>query len=214
MQDTSSFVTAGFKALRDEMADLDFRAGLSRKEVKLSRRLYTHVRARLKWVETLARRLLVLMAAAAGLQAQIRPRIRPAKAGASFDKPVPDPAGAAHPRPGSRGFALMPSMGAFRPLDPSVFAPDGGERAGRARRPLAIAPLVHRWRTLCALLEHPDAAVRRMARLLARLRADGAPRPLCLIEVPARRLPAELGLLAISLPGAIAKALSAWYDTG
>jgi|TARA_B100000378_G_scaffold44429_2_gene33297 hypothetical protein len=213
MQDTSSFVTAGFRALRDEMADLDFRAGLSRKEVKLSRRLYTHVRARLKWVETLARRLLVLMAAAAGLPKHTRMPVIPEGA-QPLSGTAPDPAGAAHPRSGARGFALMPSMGAFRPLDPSVFAPDGGERAGRARRPLAIAPLVHRWRTLCDLLEHPEAAVRRMARLLARLRADGAPRPLCLVEVPARRLPAELGLLAISLPGAIAKALSAWYDTG
>ncbi|WP_156807794.1 hypothetical protein [Henriciella marina] len=202
------------------MAYLSFRAGLERAEIRLSRRLYTHVRARLKLIETLLRRLLVLMAAS------IEISVIPAKAGTSSSqtapsRPAPSQAGPspAAPAPAEkgksrRGFALLPTLRERPPLDPSVFDTLRAEVSGRGCRPLDLAPLMHRWNTVGALLRHPEKAARRMAWRLARLRAAGAPRPLCLAPTDTRRTATELQLIAASLPHLVSRALSGWYDSG
>lgn len=227
MQDNSGFIEAGFRALGEEMADLSFRAGLERTKIRLSRRLYTHVRARLKLIETLLRRLLVLMAASIEVSVpHPEPVEGPAKAGTSSSQtapsqPAPSQAGPsqaaptpAEKRKARRGFALMPSLRERRPLDPSVFDTSWAELSGRGRRPLDLAPLMHRWNTVGALLRHPEKAARRMAWRLARLRAAGAPRPHCLVPTDTRRAPTEVQLIAAALPQRVARALSGWYDSG
>ena len=220
MQDNSGFIEAGFRALGEEMVDISFRAGLERTEIRLSRRLYTLVRSRLKLIETLLRRLLVLMAASIEVSVpHPEPVEGPAKAGTSSSqtapsRPAPSEAAPAEKRKSRRGFALMPSLRERRPLDPSVFDTSWAELSGRGRRPPGLAPLMHRWNTVGALLRHPEKAARRMAWRLARLRAGDAPRPHCLVPTDTRRARTEVQLIAAALPQRVARALSGWYDSG
>lgn len=211
MQDTSSFVAAGLRALREEMADLDFMAGLSSGEGGLGRRLYAQLRARLILIETLLRRLLVLMAAS------IKTPIVPAKAGISSNhtapsQPTPTPS---HPKSSrKRGFPFLPRLRERTPPGSEVFALLSAEHSGPQAAFRSKTPLVHRYCTIMGVLRHPERAARRMAYTLARLRAAGAPRPLCLTPLNLKRAGEEISLIAATLPERVARALVGWYDTG
>ena len=211
MQDTSSFVAAGLRALREEMADLDFMAGLSSGEGGLGRRLYAQLRARLILIETLLRRLLILMAAS------INTPIIPAKAGISCSNTAPSHPTAAssnpkHPR--RRGFPYLPRLRERTPPGSEVFALLSAEHSGPRPAFRSNTPLVHRYCTIMGVLRRPERAARRMAYTLARLRAADAPRPLCLTPLNLKRVSEEISLIAATLPERVAKALSGWYDTG
>jgi hypothetical protein len=207
MQDTSSFAAAGLRAIGEGLADLAFRGGLERARVTLSRTLALKIRARLRLLETMLRRLLVVMASALDVRPAIKAPVIPAKAGTSCNKT--EPSESLMPRPRKKGFALMPCERDRPGLDPSVF-----ETSARTRRAIEIAPLLHRYRTVLALLEDPDRAARRMARRLARLRAAGAHRPIFLAQAFTHRLGVELGLVAEVLPALANRALSGWNDSG
>ena len=211
MQDTSSFVAAGLRALREEMADLDFMAGLSSGEGGLGRRLYAQLRARLILIETLLRRLLILMAASINIP------IIPAKAGTSDSQTAPSrpTATPSHPKnPRRRGFPFLPRLRERTPSGSEVFALLSAEHSGPRAAFRSKTPLVHRYCTIMDVLRRPDRAARRMAFTLARLRAAGAPRPLCLTPLNLKRVSEEISLIAATLPERVARALVGWYDTG
>lgn len=211
MQDTSSFVAASLRALREEMADLDFMAGLSSGEGGLGRRLYTQLRARLILIETLLRRLLILMAAS------INTPIIPAKAGTSDSQTAPSqlPSTPSHPKnPRKRGFPFLPRLRERTPPGSDLFALLSAEHSGPRPAFRSKTPLVHRYCTIMGVLRSPERAARRMAFTLARLRAAGAPRPLCLSPLNLKRTSEEISLIAATLPERVARALVGWYDTG
>ncbi|MCZ4298808.1 hypothetical protein [Henriciella marina] len=211
MRDTSSFVAAGLRALREEMADLGFVAGLSSGEGGLGRRLYAQLRARLILIETLLRRLLILMAAS------INTPIIPAKAGTSCSNTAPSqpPSAPSHPKhPRRRSFPLLPRLRERTPPGSDVFALLSVEHSGPPGSFRSKTPLVHRYCTIMGVLRRPERAARRMAFTLARLRAAGAPRPLCLTPLNLKRAGEEISLIAATLPERVARALVGWYDTG
>ena len=230
MQDTSSFVAAGLRALREEMADLDFMAGLSSGEGGLGRRLYAQLRARLILIETLLRRLLILMAASIEVSVKTRalhpqpvlhpepvegPEAAKPLSGTSCNETAPSQPAPSHPKyPRKRGFPFLPRLRERTPPGSDLFALLSAEHSGPRGSFRSKTPLVHRYCTIMGVLRHPERAARRMAFTLARLRAAGAPRPLCLTPLNLKRAGEEIFLIAATLPERVARALSGWYDTG
>lgn len=218
MQDTSSFVAAGLRALHEEMADLGFMAGLSSGDGGLGRRLYAQLRARLILIEILLRRLLVLMAASIEVSVKTRaphphpviPEAAQPLSGTSSNETAPS-----HPKnPRKRGFPLLPRLRERTPPGSDLFALLSAEHSGPRPAFRSKTPLVHRYCTIMGVLRHPERAARRMAFTLARLRAAGAPRPLCLTPLNLKRASEEISLIAATLPERVARALVGWYDTG
>ena len=224
MQDTSSFVTAGLRALREEMADLDFMAGLSSGEGGLGRRLYAQLRARLILIETLLRRLLILMAASIEVSVKAPvPHPEPVEgpegaqplSGTPCSQTAPSQPTPSHPQnPRRRGFPFLPRLRERTPPGADLFALLSAEHSGPRTAFRSKTPLVHRYCTIMGVLRRPERAARRMAFTLARLRAAGAPRPLCLTPLNLKRASEEISLIAVTLPERVARALVGWYDTG
>ena len=201
---TPGFIEAGLAAIRDTLVAAADRAGLTLNHYPITRTAARRFRSRLRLLERLLRRLLVLMAARLDIEPA---RSAPAPVSTPHPaRPAPAQAGAG-PRP--RGFALLPPL---RYDAEAIAALRARPRA--APKPPAIAPLLHRYRTLLARLEAPDRLARRMARHLARLKRAGEACPVCWPLDGLHRLDAGLGLIAAALPHAIAEALSGWYDSG
>ena len=224
MQDTSSFVAAGLRALREEMADLDFMAGLSSGEGGLGRRLYAQLRDRLILIETLLRRLLILMAASIEVSIKMPvPHPEPVEgpeaakplSGTSSNQTAPSQPATPHPKhPRKRGFPFLPRLRERTPPGSDLTALLSAEHSGPRAAFRSKTPLVHRYCTIMGVLRRPERAARRMAFTLARLRAAGAPRPLCLTPLNLKRASEEISLIAATLPERVARALIGWYDTG
>ncbi|MEZ5997880.1 MAG: hypothetical protein R3B98_04235, partial [Hyphomonas sp.] len=70
------------------------------------------------------------------------------------------------------------------------------------------------WIAFHRLLAHPERAARHLARMVARWKARGEPKP----DVPPlagrHRLRPALGAIAGMLPGLLREALKDWPDTG
>ena len=205
------FIEAGLEAVRGALQAAADRAGLTLRHYEITRAAARRFRAQVRLLETLLRRLLVLMAASLDAvparTASATSPLTPAKAGASGRT---DDRSAQPPKtPRYRGFALLP---------PATY--DAARFALLRARPRAtptppeIGPLLDRYRTLIGHLAHPDRLARRMARHLARLKRAGEPRPVCLPMDGLHRLSPALGLIAAALPAEVSAALATWYDTG
>lgn len=199
------FIEAGLAALRDALETAAERAGLILRRYKLTRTAARAFRAKVRQLETVLRRLVVLMAAEIET-AKINPLI-PAKAGTSYSEPAPSQSAPKKPRP--RGFVLIPNSR----YDPEKFEALRALPRG-APKPVDETPLVHRYDTLRALIENPHALARRMARHLARWKAAGDSKPHCPAQPGLHRLSAELGAIASLLPRAVNDSLKNWYDSG
>lgn len=199
MSDHSGFIAAGFRAVGEGLADLCFIAGLDRKAVTLTGRMYARVRRGLLFFETLVRRLLILMAAGLDLP----PVRRAAPAGV-----LPWGSGREKAPPSPRGFALVKPESYRSGFEDALAA-----YAGQRRAP-ETGLLLDRYRTLLGLLKDPSLHARRMARYLERLRAARLPRPLCFAMSGLHRVNAELALVAGPLPGLVNRALSGWKGRG
>ncbi|WP_147372305.1 hypothetical protein [Henriciella barbarensis] len=172
---------------------------------------------RLRQLETLLRRLLVLMATELSADFEIKAPVIPEAAkplsGTSSTQTAPSETTRTHPERARSTHTSFPLLRILRP-----YTAEDAARLGalprRAPRPVDETLLVHRYCTLLKHLQHPERLTRRMARHLARLRAAGEIRPTCLPQPGLHRLSAELGALAACLPAMIGAALSGWYDTG
>ncbi|WP_018146724.1 hypothetical protein [Henriciella marina] len=205
------FIEAGLAALRDALETAAETAGLILRRYRLTRTAARAFRAKVRQLETVLRRLVVLMAADIEI-ANINP-LTPAQAGVSSSQTAPSQDTRAHPEPsrrtGPRGFILIPNS----QYDPEKFE---ALRALSRGAPALVdeTPLVHRYDTLRALIENPHALARRMARHLARWKAAGDSRPHCPAQPGLHRLSAELGAIASLLPRAVNDSLKGWYDSG
>lgn len=210
---TQGFIEAGLGAIREALRLAAAQAGLGEREGTITLCAARRFRSTLRQLETLLRRLIVLIAAGLDLAPE-PPRaphqtdpVIPAKAGISgresgqLDSPRPEA------RRGYR-FILTPEAG----FDPAI-------RLALLARPklypncTGIGPLLDRFQTLMRHLDRPERLARRMARHLARMRAAGAMRPICPPPQHTHRLGHELGVIADYLPFAIRDALAGWYDT-
>ncbi len=219
---TPGFIEAGLRAARQALLAAADLAGLTLRHYPVTRTAARRFRVRVRLLESTLRRLLVLMAASLNVEpARHRKHpVFPAKAGTSGDKPAPPRSDAGTPPPEWPALAQA-GVEAAAPfiLIPHVRYDGARLEALRARphavpRPVDIAPLLHRYRTLMHHLTHPGRLARRMARYLGKLRSEGHARPLCPPEPRAARLGTELGLVVSLLPGAVSKALDSWYESG
>ena len=205
------FIRDSFNAMIGALECAAERAGLITRHAPVTRAAARRFMSRLRQLETLLRRLLVLLAAE--LDLGVKPLI-PAEAGISSNQTAPseitrtDPERARSTR--TPGFPLLRILRPYTAEDAARLS----ALPRRPPRPVDETLLVHRYCTLLKHLQHPERLARRMARHLARLRTAGEIRPTCEPQPGLHRLSAELGALAACLPAMIAAALSDWYDTG
>ena len=184
----------------------------------MSRRVRARVRGRLKAIETIVRRLIILMAAALDLPPL--PQASPGQTGAAASAPRPalvdtvedvtDTFGTSYGPvhrlclTGRRTAGLMDWQDAF-----------AGKGAAQTlvAGPVPAAPLIARIIALQRLLKDPAPAAKRLARHLAQMKARQEPRPICPPIAGTFRLGAELGTVASALPGLVSRAVADWPDT-
>lgn len=191
----------GFEGLRDELLDTLGQANLHLQPDTIPRSLRAKVLAKLKMLETILRRLILLLAMTLDL-APVRPRA--ARPAAPLPEGVEDVTASflAH-LPSLYRMALMPP-----PLRPS--GDFSNLRTVRHCGPVPAMPLMRRAAVLLKLMKHPDAAARRMARQLERMKKRGEMKPHCLPLAGRHRLRPELALLAGAVRLQVNSALADW----
>ena len=80
--------------------------------------------------------------------------------------------------------------------------------------PVSTKPLIDRILALQKILKAPEAAAKRLARTLQRMKAKGEPKPMVGSAAGAFRLSAELGAVSTALPEFIRAALESWESSG
>ena len=196
---TDDFFNCAFHEIRRGLAMLVVPANLDRTPETLTQAVARRVKTRLKELETILRRLIMLIALGLTL-APVKPRTRPPAETAEdpvFTKSQP-----------LYSCALSGQVRVF-----SLEGTEFPEAAGHATGPVPAAPLLRRIAGLARILRAPDRYAVRLARTLERLRRAGATRPLCL-SMPTHRLHPELGLLAAGLPYQLADAWDRWTGSG
>ena len=194
MSDADGFVGDCLARLKDALSGLSAGANLHLDHPVITRAMAARLKAGLRAIETMLRRLLLLMA----VELKLAPvRKRPAR---TRDRRI-GPGLPWH-------FELMP----VERGDPSRLA-DLMARPAASRSPVRTGLILDRFRTMAGLLANPDNAARRMARLLERLKRRGAIRPWCPPQPRLHKFGHELGLIAGALPGLVNEALAGWYDT-
>ena len=211
------FIRDSFNAMIGALECAAERAGLITRHAPVTRTAARRFMTRLRQLETVLRRLLVLMAAELSADLEMKAPVIPEAAkplsGTSSNQTAPSETTRTHSERARSTHTHFPLLRILRPY----IAEDAARLSALPRRPprpVDETLLVHRYCTLLKHLQHPERLARRMARHLARLRAAGEIRPTCAPQPGLHRLSPELGALAACLPAMIAAALSDWYDTG
>ncbi len=173
---------------------------------RIGRGLAQRVSGRLRILETIVRRLILLMAL--GLQLAPPPP-RPAPAGPAHEPDLPEGVELAiFPRLSPRRLKLLPARRAF---EGSGGFPDISRTISG---PVSPRKLMARIAALRRVIAEPEAHATRLARSLKRLQKNGEPKPMVGAATPAFRLSPELGALATLLPAQISAALESWESSG
>ena len=173
---------------------------------QIGRRVAQRISGRLKLLETLVRRLILVLA----LNLSLAPTAPPASRAAP--KPEPDlPDGvelAIFPRLYPKRLNLLPARQSFEA--------EGGFPASSSRATGPVSPhrLMVRIAALQRVIADPDGHALRLARHLRRLQERGEPRPVIGPAPRAFRLSPELGAIATLLPVQIQAALETWGRPG
>lgn len=197
MDDQTDLLKQGITDLRNDLFDTQGEANLHLRPETITRTLHARVLAKLKVIETLLRRLILLLAMTLEL-APVRRRAAPLPDGvedvtASFR---------AHLPPQCR-MVLMPSPS-------GTPANISGVKTIRQSGPVLAMPLLRRAAGLLRIMKQPEAAARRMARLTERMKTRGEARPYCLPLAGRHRLRPELALLAGAIRLKVNAELAAW----
>jgi len=205
MTGTSDFIRMGLTQADRAVQDVIARDQLHLNPKTLPRARQRKANGRLKQIETILRRLILLMALALKLPPPApRPSAQPADPPEGTDL-------ATFPSGPSCRFALMPAR------TPFLMADTIPERAGRLlpiSRDASTRRLISRILAVRKILRAPDAAALRLARIIDRLKARQEPRPLVGAASQAFRLGPELGAVSTALPGLINAALETWENSG
>jgi len=195
---STDYITFALQQVRVSLAEATYDAGLTRSSDAVPQSAARWWRARVKTLAIILRRLIMLMALGLTLDP---PKPRNAKAALAEEEPVLTKAQIPY------SIALSGQPQVF-----TLDGPDFPDGAPRASGPVPVASLMRRFEALARILRNPEKYAVRVARVMARQRRAGAPRPLCLL-VPTHRLKPELGAVAAGLPMLIADAFGRWNDS-
>jgi hypothetical protein len=194
MTDRTAFLSQTFNALARAIALAGVKVGLFKTPETISKSLNRRVRAELKRLAVLLRRLIFLLA----LQMELAPL--KARMGANYYEPKKEDADYRYI------FTMVPAPSRPCPhfLKGPVTLPTRG--------PVPAAPLIARWQAMLDTMKHHKRRARRLARTIQRWQAAGEARP----HVPpiphAHRLPAPIALVSGGLTVQLIEALKRWPE--
>ena len=197
-----SFISCALNEVRRGLIGTMSLLGGDRAAATLTKTLARHIRSRLKALEVILRRLIVLMA----LNLSLEPLKRRTPVEATHDDPD--------------GPILTKSVQTFC-LSLSgrlhVFAVDEPELSGSAGAvpgEETLLPLQLRAEAIARVLKDPVHYAIRVARVLDRRRKAGEPAPDCAPMTRTTRLHPELSMVASGLPQMLAEAFTRWEGSG
>ena len=201
--DHGDILKQGFEQVRLELAEIVGAANLHLKPDTLGRGLAARTRARLKALEVILRRLILLLAITLSL-APVKPRA------AGIAAPLPEGV-----EDVTASFGVIAKRRTIPLFGPAGRAPPAAPE-GKGIRPTGDVPaagLLAHAAAFYRVLKDPEAMARRMARRLEQMKVRGEMRPVCLPQAGRHRMRAELGLLSGLLPDLIRTVLAPWPDT-
>ncbi|WP_375209576.1 hypothetical protein [Hyphomonas jannaschiana] len=195
MTDRTDFLSHAWHTLVRAIAETGVRAGLYKTPETIAKSVNRKVRAELKRLAVLLRRLIFLMA----LQMDLTPLT---------------------PRPGSNYYEPKKEDAEYRYIFTMVPAPSRpcphfmkGPVTVPLRGPVPAAPLIARWQAMLDTLKHHKRRAKCLARTIQRWQTAGEARP----HVPpiphAHRLPAAIALVSGGLTVQLIDALKRWPDS-
>jgi hypothetical protein len=191
----------GLADLKDELYDTLGNANLHLQPETITRCLHARVLAKLKMLETILRRLILLLAMTLEL-APVRPRA------ARTVTPLPD--GVEDVTASFRAHLPARYRMALMPRPPGLPGDFTSVRTARRSGPVLAMPLLRRAAGLLKVMKHPEAAARRMARLIERMKKRGEMKPYCLPLERRHTLRPELALLTGAITLQVNAALADW----
>ena len=204
MSEPDDFLKQGFEQVRLELTDIVGGAGLHLKPETLGRGLAARARARLKALEVILRRLVLLLAMT--LQpAPAKPRA--VRALMPVPEGVEDVTNSFSAAAKTRSIALFGPSGRV----PGALPEDAARKSETG--PASAAPLLAHVAALYRVLRAPEAMALRMARRIEYMKAGRECRPVCLAQPDRHRMRPELALVSALLPDLVRTALDPWPDT-
>lgn len=174
---------------------------------QITRSAARRISGRLRQIETIVRRLILVLA--------LQVRLKPASPRPAGPVTHPDTAAApdditvaGFPRLSRRRLKLLPARRRFEA------APEFPAPGLRPAGPVSPLKLMARIAALHTVISDPDAHALRLARSLRRMRKSGEPRPVIAPAESAYRLSPELGAIATLLPTQIHAAFDTWERSG
>ncbi|MEZ6002487.1 hypothetical protein [Hyphomonas sp.] len=195
MTDRTAFLSQAFNTLARAIAETGVNADLYKTPETISKSVNRRVRAELKRLAVLLRRLIFLLALQMEL-APLKPRI-----GSNYYEPKQEDAEYRYI------FTLVPASS--RPCPQFLKGPVTLPVPG----PVPAAPLIARWQAMLDTMKHHKRRARCLARTIQRWQAAGEARP----HVPpipnAHRMPAAVALVSGGLTVQLLDALKTWPDS-
>jgi hypothetical protein len=195
MTDRTAFLSQAFSTLARAIAEAGVNVDLYKTPETISKSLNRKVRAELKRLAVLLRRLIFLMA----LQMELAPLVP--RIGSNYYEPRKEDAEYRYI------FTMVPAQSRpcphflKGPVEPPV------------RGPVPAAPLIARWKAMLETMKHHKRRARCLARTIQRWQAAGEPRPHVLPVPDAHRMPAALALVSGGLTVQLIEALKRWPDS-
>ena len=196
MTDRAGFLSHALYTIARAIAEAGVNVDLFKTPETIAKSVNRKVRAELKRLAVLLRRLIFLMALQMEL-APLKPRI-----GSNYYEPKQEDAAYRYV------FTMVPAPSRPCPhfLKGPVTVPSRG--------PVPAAPLIARWQAMLDTLKHHKRRAKCLARTIQRWQAAGEARP----HVPpipnAHRMPAAIALVSGGLTVQLIEALKNWPDTG
>jgi len=194
MTERTDFFSQAFYTIARAIAEAGVNADLFKTPEMIAKSVRRRVRAELRRLAVLLRRLIFL----AALQMELAPL--PPRTGSNYYEPKKPDADYRYV------FTMLPAPSRPCPhfLKGPVVVPSRG--------PVPAAPLIARWQAMLDTLKHHKRRAKRLARTIQRWQAAGEARP----HVPpiprSQRMPAALGLISGGLTAQLVEALKAWPD--
>ena len=201
MSATADFLSQGLAQARDAVISIMVQANLQLRPETLPRTHKRRALGRLRQIEMIIRRLLVLLA----FSLKLSP-LKPRKPAPRTQKPELPEGAILIDLPMPYRFALSPPILSYLPVH-------GFDGYRCQLGPALAAPLIARITALQRVLADPQAFATRLARILERQKKARRPRPVILPIGHTFRLKPELGLVASVLPGLLRLAFEDWDDT-
>jgi hypothetical protein len=198
MKDSTDFFSQAFYTIARAIAEAGVNADLFKTPETIAKSLNRRVRAELRRLAILLRRLIFL----AALQMELAPL--PPRIGSNYHDPKKPDADYRYV------FTMVPAQSGPCPyfLKGPVTVPSRG--------PVLAAPLIARWQAMLDTMKHHKRRAKRLARTIQRWQAAGEARPHVPPIAHAQRMPAALGLVSGGLTAQLIEALKRWPapDTG